>query len=164
MTHACGYFKFNSMRLFVTSKRRLRMWGSRTSRLLLGFGLFFIICILTALQSLHPSHIVSDFLPQKTQGTWPWPPSWRFSFNFCKFRQRINVALPDGTASVRGIRCTNSLVEAFLGIPHAKPPVGALRFDSPKPLETNPSNIFEGSQYGKVCLQPTVETGFFSYV
>ena len=128
------------------------MWGP-TTRTLLGFGLFCIVYTFIAPPTLSPGHTISA-LPWKP---WPWPWPWpRFSFDFCKFNQRINVALPDGTGSVRGIRCIDYALDAFLGVPYAKPPVGVLRFNSPMDLATNPSRVFEGSRWGKICLQQTV--------
>jgi hypothetical protein len=126
--------------------------GGRTARILLGFGLLCIIY--TFIANLSPRRILSDSLPWP----WPWPP---FSFDFCEFHQRINVALPDGTGSVRGVSCVDYALEAFLGIPYAKPPVGALRFNSPMLLATDPLRVFEGSRWGKICLQQTVPGLFY---
>lgn len=48
--------------------------------------------------------------------------------------------------------------EAFLGIPYAKPPIGELRFQEPKPLEKW-IGTYNASTYGSDCLQFT----HFSY-
>uniref|UniRef100_A0A8C8RLW8 Carboxylesterase type B domain-containing protein n=1 Tax=Pelusios castaneus TaxID=367368 RepID=A0A8C8RLW8_9SAUR len=46
-------------------------------------------------------------------------------------------------------------VTAFLGIPYAEPPVGALRFQ--KPLPHQPwSHVLEATSFGKACIQPSV--------
>ena len=122
------------------------MWG-RITRILLGFGLLCIIFAFTVPRFSTPSRIFSDSSPPSPRGD-----------HFCKFRQRVNVILSDRTGSARGIICTDSAVEAFLGIPYAKPPVGPLRFNAPATLEGKSSRVFEGSKFGKTCLQQTVRS------
>ncbi|XP_039358081.1 acetylcholinesterase-like [Mauremys reevesii] len=56
---------------------------------------------------------------------------------------------------VRGKRLPagSGTVTAFLGIPYAKPPVGALRFQ--KPLPHQPwSHVLEATSFGNACHQP----------
>uniref|UniRef100_A0A8C8RL43 Carboxylesterase type B domain-containing protein n=1 Tax=Pelusios castaneus TaxID=367368 RepID=A0A8C8RL43_9SAUR len=55
---------------------------------------------------------------------------------------------------IRGKRLPagSGTVTAFLGIPYAEPPVGALRFQ--KPLPHQPwSHVLEATSFGKVCFQ-----------
>lgn len=55
---------------------------------------------------------------------------------------------------VRGVRI-NSRVNAFLGVPYAKPPVGELRFTPPQPLSDNEflHHILDATEFGPVCYQ-----------
>ncbi|XP_065309997.2 carboxylesterase 1C-like [Dermacentor albipictus] len=45
-------------------------------------------------------------------------------------------------------------VNHFLGIPYAKPPVGALRFAPPEPLDDASQEELDASQHGPSCYQP----------
>ncbi len=42
---------------------------------------------------------------------------------------------------------------SYLGIPFAEPPVGALRFKSPKPIAKKSDEIVNASEFGPACLQ-----------
>lgn len=50
----------------------------------------------------------------------------------------------------------NRPVHRFLGIPYAQPPVGALRFHRPRPLETKWSTPIEATTYPSQCVQGDV--------
>lgn len=47
---------------------------------------------------------------------------------------------------------TRSGVNAYLGIPYAQPPVGALRFQSPKPVKA-PATVVNADKFGAASLQ-----------
>ncbi|KAF7171978.1 hypothetical protein CNMCM5623_004237 [Aspergillus felis] len=67
-------------------------------------------------------------------------------------------ALPDIAARTHqgifhGVR-VHDKVDAFLGIPYAKPPIGNLRFRPPQPLDTGDEHtIVNATQFGPVCYQ-----------
>lgn len=86
------------------------------------------------------------------------PPSraWLSAATLSAALQRVNVFLPDGSGTAIGAVYPQFGLDGFLGIPYAQPPVGALRFDQPKALAPNSTRIFDASQYGLACLQPTV--------
>ena len=50
-------------------------------------------------------------------------------------------------------------VRAFLGIPYAQPPVGALRFQPPQPLKFLPREV-DATAFGPTCVQVTADTIF----
>jgi len=70
--------------------------------------------------------------------------------------QQVNASLPDGSGTAIGVGYPQYGLDAFLGIPYAQPPVGALRFNQPRALTPNSTRIFDASQYGVACLQSTV--------
>ncbi|KAH8040865.1 hypothetical protein HPB51_013035 [Rhipicephalus microplus] len=45
-------------------------------------------------------------------------------------------------------------VNHFLGVPYAMPPVGALRFAPPQPLDDAGSAVLDASRHGPSCFQP----------
>ncbi len=59
----------------------------------------------------------------------------------------------DGGA-VAGIWAANADVRAYLGIPFAAPPTGALRWKPPQPV-TSWSGVRQASTFGPQCLQPS---------
>ncbi|GIC93655.1 uncharacterized protein Aud_010143 [Aspergillus udagawae] len=67
-------------------------------------------------------------------------------------------ALPDIAARTRqglfhGVQ-VHDKVDAYLGIPYAKPPIGDLRFRPPQPLDTGDEHtIVNATQFGPVCYQ-----------
>ncbi|KAF3919117.1 Cholinesterase [Orbilia brochopaga] len=61
------------------------------------------------------------------------------------------VTIRNGT--VRGIHNAKYNQDFFLGIPYAQPPVGNLRFDTPKSLNTSfPGGMFNANAYGNRCF------------
>uniref|UniRef100_A0A674JEQ1 Carboxylesterase type B domain-containing protein n=1 Tax=Terrapene triunguis TaxID=2587831 RepID=A0A674JEQ1_9SAUR len=68
------------------------------------------------------------------------------------------VLTTSGPIRGKRLQAGSSTVTAFLGIPYAEPPVGALRFQ--KPLPHQPwSHVLETTSFGNVCHQPPV-TGY----
>ena len=57
-----------------------------------------------------------------------------------------------GKISGKFVSVLNVAIEAFLGIPYAKPPVGELRFALPQPYGSVGNFIAE--KFGPVCSQP----------
>lgn len=68
-----------------------------------------------------------------------------------------NTSVPTVTLNATGtvVGQTNGLtgLDQFLGIPYARPPVGALRFAAPVPLVANSSRVITATAYGPSCLQ-----------
>ncbi len=64
------------------------------------------------------------------------------------------VAIEGGKISGVGVGA-NKDVRAFKGIPYAKPPVGALRWTPPQPVEAW-DGVLEGSSFGPACPQKNV--------
>lgn len=68
------------------------------------------------------------------------------------------AALPDIVARTQqrtfyGVR-VHDKVDAYLGIPYAKPPLGDLRFRPPQPLDISDEHtIVNATQFGPVCYQ-----------
>ncbi|KAK6533524.1 hypothetical protein TWF694_002463 [Orbilia ellipsospora] len=61
------------------------------------------------------------------------------------------VTIRNGT--VRGTHNSQWKQDFFLGIPYAQPPVGDLRFNNPKPLNTRyPGGAFNAASYGNRCF------------
>lgn len=132
-------------------------------RLLLGIGALCTVYTFLA-PSTSPSIIslivtVLNALKQLLDFLCPWHKRPPFNFEFCTYgsdSSRVDVALPDGTGTVRGVKCVYPGLDAFLGVPFAQPPIGDLRFSAPVPLARDPGRHFEASQYGKMCLQGPV--------
>ena len=65
-----------------------------------------------------------------------------------------SVSLDSGTV-INGITDPkNADVNAFLGIPFAVPPLGALRFLSPLAYNYQGDEVIDASEFGNVCYQP----------
>ncbi|CRK87283.1 CLUMA_CG001085, isoform A [Clunio marinus] len=65
------------------------------------------------------------------------------------------VVIDDGP--IEGTVMTSRLgrsFHAFLRIPYASPPVGELRFEAPQPLIPWAPNVYNGTFYGQMCIQP----------
>ncbi|KAF3902887.1 Cholinesterase [Arthrobotrys entomopaga] len=61
------------------------------------------------------------------------------------------VTIRNGT--VRGTHSSQWKQDFFLGIPYAQPPVGDLRFDNPKSLNSRyPGGTFDATSYGNRCF------------
>ncbi|CAG2119250.1 unnamed protein product, partial [Medioppia subpectinata] len=56
---------------------------------------------------------------------------------------------------VRGqtVRVLDASVDQFLGIPYAEPPIGALRFAKPVPIQRPRDGVIDGTKPGKSCPQ-----------
>uniref|UniRef100_A0A8C3T4Z6 Carboxylesterase type B domain-containing protein n=1 Tax=Chelydra serpentina TaxID=8475 RepID=A0A8C3T4Z6_CHESE len=68
------------------------------------------------------------------------------------------VLTTSGPIRGKRLQVGSSTVTAFLGIPYAEPPVGALRFQ--KPLPHQPwSHVLETTSFGNACHQPPL-TGY----
>lgn len=69
------------------------------------------------------------------------------------------VTLETNSGQVRGqkTKFNNKTVNAFLGIPYAKPPVGALRFERTAPVDQW-SGVRDALQHPASCLQVTDAT------
>ncbi|XP_038227631.1 acetylcholinesterase-like [Dermochelys coriacea] len=63
------------------------------------------------------------------------------------------VLTTSGPIRGKRLQVGSSTVTAFLGIPYAEPPVGALRFQKPIPHQPW-SHILEASSFGNACHQP----------
>ncbi|XP_065211476.1 esterase E4-like [Planococcus citri] len=63
------------------------------------------------------------------------------------------VTIPSGTVSGIDITLSNGkIIQAFLGIPYALPPVGENRFEEPKPYDKW-EGIWNGSTFSRSCMQ-----------
>ncbi|KAJ4146156.1 hypothetical protein NW754_001620 [Fusarium falciforme] len=60
------------------------------------------------------------------------------------------VRLPLGT--YQGLRNEHYAQDEFLGIPYAQPPVGPLRFASPKPITKKFDKVQTATEYGLMCI------------
>lgn len=70
-------------------------------------------------------------------------------------RAAPTVSTSDGSTFVGK---ASSSVESFLGIPFAQPPVGALRFAAPVPMN-GPLGTFDATRYGFACPQMNIING-----
>ncbi|XP_022521724.2 cholinesterase [Astyanax mexicanus] len=72
------------------------------------------------------------------------------------------LVVPTNKGKVRGVKLSvpgsSGTVVGFLGIPYAKPPLGALRFSRPEPVEAW-SGVRDTSQFSNSCWQ-SVDTKF----
>lgn len=56
--------------------------------------------------------------------------------------------------SVVGKYSEDGSVRLHLGIPYAQPPLGKLRYRSPKPLPAGSLNNYHATKFGSMCIQP----------
>jgi len=61
------------------------------------------------------------------------------------------VTVRNGT--IQGLHSNEWSQDHFLGIPYAQPPVGALRFRWPKPIDTPYNGTLDATRYGYSCYQ-----------
>ncbi|CAG2169356.1 unnamed protein product [Oppiella nova] len=69
-----------------------------------------------------------------------------------------DVKTTSGVVRGQTIQVLNTNVYQFLGIPYAEPPVGALRFAKPQPIEKPLEGIIDATKFGNGCMQK--ESGF----
>ncbi|KAG6921576.1 acetylcholinesterase-like, partial [Chelydra serpentina] len=67
------------------------------------------------------------------------------------------VLTTSGPIQGKRLPAGSGTVTAFLGIPYAEPPVGALRFQKPIPHQPW-SQVLEATSFGNVCHQPPLPT------
>ncbi|CAG2182329.1 unnamed protein product, partial [Oppiella nova] len=58
-----------------------------------------------------------------------------------------------GVVNGHTIHVLNASIHEFLGIPYAQPPVGALRFAKPVPIEKPSKDIIDATKPGNSCMQ-----------
>jgi para-nitrobenzyl esterase len=56
-----------------------------------------------------------------------------------------------GAGTLEGV--ADARMESYLGIPYAKPPVGALRWQPAQPVD-GLEGTFDASAFGPICMQP----------
>ena len=79
-----------------------------------------------------------------------------FSFLILAQKTPVGATVQTSSGAVTGHAATNRTeVSEYLGIPYAKPPLGALRFAAPQSY--NSSQAFNAASY--VCLMPTCPFG-----
>ncbi|XP_054168287.1 cholinesterase-like, partial [Oppia nitens] len=66
----------------------------------------------------------------------------------------VDIKTTSGTVRGHTISVFNHTVNEFLAIPYAKPPVGELRFDKPKPIDKPLKTIINATVQGYACMQP----------
>lgn len=80
-----------------------------------------------------------------------------FAFAFFLFYGLASGEIVDiADGRINGTEMTSRLGRnflAFLGIPYAKPPINALRFEPPEPVEAW-SGVLDGATFGAQCVQP----------
>ncbi|AXA34200.1 carboxylesterase family protein [Francisella adeliensis] len=55
---------------------------------------------------------------------------------------------------------SSQTAEAYLGVPFAKPPVGKLRWKAPEPIGKFDQDVFQATQLGNNCVQPSGESKY----
>ncbi|CAG2169660.1 unnamed protein product, partial [Oppiella nova] len=65
----------------------------------------------------------------------------------------IDVKTSSGVVRGKVITLYNHTVDQFLGIPFAQPPLGALRFSKPKPIETPAKDVIDCTANKDSCMQ-----------
>uniref|UniRef100_A0A0K0DV70 Acetylcholinesterase n=1 Tax=Strongyloides stercoralis TaxID=6248 RepID=A0A0K0DV70_STRER len=85
----------------------------------------------------------------------------QFYAYICIISSKKYVMTKNGPVSGIKYKLHNSIVNEYLGIPFAQPPINELRFKSPKPLnEPAWKEIFHAHKPAKACIQAKDKKGF----
>ncbi|CAG2100638.1 unnamed protein product [Medioppia subpectinata] len=67
--------------------------------------------------------------------------------------ETIDVKTTSGRVRGRVVVALNTTLYQFQGIPYAEPPIGALRFAKPKPIQKPRNDIIDATKPGNSCMQ-----------
>ncbi|CAG2107746.1 unnamed protein product [Medioppia subpectinata] len=70
-----------------------------------------------------------------------------------KMTTSVDVRTTSGTVRGRVVVALNTTLYQFQGIPYAEPPIGALRFAKPKPIQQPRDGIIDATKPGNSCMQ-----------
>ncbi|CAG2179190.1 unnamed protein product, partial [Oppiella nova] len=72
---------------------------------------------------------------------------------WCVCNDIIDVITTSGSVRGQTLNVLNKLVDQFLGIPYAEPPIGKLRFARPQPIKAPRQGIIDATKVGVSCIQ-----------